>query len=368
MKLIFWMLCLLPIGLSAQINVTVNGNIFNTKMDSIYLSKYQGGSNYVDFVRGKVNKDGNFSLKGKLPYADYYVLRIGQNHINLIMRDQSNIKIYADGKNIVYFSNIVNSDESANMNELIKVMTRWNFQKDSAMQIIQKDPSKQEEVSNSMNSEFYKYQGYIQSFIGQNQNSAALYPIISTINVENDFATYESLVTQIYASFPESPSIQQLKAQYEQYKKQKEAADRFAPGKTAPDFEELKTDGVQKMKLSDLRGQVVLLDFWASWCGPCRKENPNVVNLYKKYEKEGFTVMSVSLDKDKAAWLAAIEKDQLTWPNHVSDLQAWSSKAAALYGVRGIPFTVLIDRDGTILGTNLRGQDLANKLAELFGK
>ena len=140
----------------------------------------------------------------------------------------------------------------------------------------------------------------------------------------------------------------------------------LAPGKLAPDFEQEKPDGT-KMKLSDLRGQVVLLDFWASWCGPCRKENPNVVNVYHKYKNDGFTVMNVSLDKSREAWLAAIEKDGLVWPNHVSDLKFWSNEAAQLYKVSGIPFTVLIDKEGKIIGTNIRGEALGETLKSIFG-
>jgi peroxiredoxin len=194
-----------------------------------------------------------------------------------------------------------------------------------------------------------------------------LLPVISTIDAENDFATYESIVTQLVTSFGDSPSIKELNKAYLQKKAAKEAANLLAPGKEAPDFTELKTDGKTTMKLSDLRGQVVLLDFWASWCGPCRKENPNVTRLYDVYKKDGFTVMSVSLDRDKAAWLAAIEKDKLVWPNHVSDLQQWQSKVAAQYGVKGIPFTVLIDKDGKIIRTNLRGAELEAELKRIFG-
>jgi thiol-disulfide isomerase/thioredoxin len=121
------------------------------------------------------------------------------------------------------------------------------------------------------------------------------------------------------------------------------------------------------MKLSDLRGKYVLIDFWASWCGPCRKENPNVVRLYKKYKDKGFTVFSVSLDDNAAAWKSAIESDGLEWPYHVSDLKKWNSIVVQLYKFEGIPHTVLIDKKGTIIGKNLRGIDLENKLKELFG-
>lgn len=368
MKNIAFLLLLFPYYLLAQTTVNVSGNIFNTKQDSIKISKYYGNNQYVDYIAGKIKKNGDFMLAGNVPAQDFYVLRIGSSHINVILRNKSDIKVFADGNNMISFCNIVNSAESASLNEIVKEMARWNYKKDSVINVINKNPEKQEALNKVMQEEFYKHQAFIQSFVAQNQNSAALYPILSTINIDNDFASYESLVNQVYTAFPESPSIQQTRAQYLQIKKQKDDANLLAPGKLAPDFEEVKVDGINKMKLSDLRGKVVLLDFWASWCGPCRKENPNVVNLYKKYEKDGFTVMSVSLDKEKASWIAAIEKDGLAWPNHVSDLQGWSCKAAQQYGVKGIPFTVLIDREGKIIGTNLRGEELGKKLAEIFGK
>jgi thiol-disulfide isomerase/thioredoxin len=110
-----------------------------------------------------------------------------------------------------------------------------------------------------------------------------------------------------------------------------------------------------------------LIDFWASWCGPCRKENPNVVKLYERYKNAGFTVLSVSLDDNKANWLAAIEKDKLTWPYHVSDLKKWGNEAAKAYQVSGIPFTVLVDKEGNIVDTKLRGVELERALHTIFG-
>ena len=119
------------------------------------------------------------------------------------------------------------------------------------------------------------------------------------------------------------------------------------------------------MSLSDFRGKYVLLDFWASWCPPCRKENPNVVNAFQQYKDKNFTIVGISLDKDKAKWLKAIADDHLTWA-HVSDLKYWDSEIPALYGVRGIPANVLLDPNGVIIAKNITGEDLQNTLKEVI--
>lgn len=141
-------------------------------------------------------------------------------------------------------------------------------------------------------------------------------------------------------------------------------------GNQAPEISEKSVDG-KDLKLSALRGKLVLIDFWASWCGPCRHENPTVVAVYEKYKDskfkngKGFTVYSVSLDRDRTAWEVAIKADKLTWENHVSDLQYWNSKFAGIYGVRSIPSNFLIDGDGIIIGKNLRGPALEQAISAL---
>lgn len=175
---------------------------------------------------------------------------------------------------------------------------------------------------------------------------------------EQNAALHNEVITALHEKYPEHAIVK------DRWNYMNSPAAKVAIGAIAPDLEFPDPDGKMR-KLSDLRGKVVLLDFWASWCGPCRRENPNVTNIYAKYHDKGFEVFSVSLDSDAASWKRAIEADKLVWPNHVSDLKKWQSQAAAIYGVRSIPSTFLLDKEGRIVKRDLRGADLENAVRQL---
>ena len=179
------------------------------------------------------------------------------------------------------------------------------------------------------------------------------------------FAKYGEEYLNLYGN--QNPNIAQtLTQQLSQVKAEVEHAQRTAIGSVAPDFSQNQVDGTP-MNLSDLRGKVVLVDFWASWCGPCRRANPEVVALYNKYKADNFEILGVSLDRNRGAWEKAIETDQLTW-YHVSDLKGWQNAVAKLYGVRSVPQTFLLDANGKIIAHNLKGPALEAAIRKALGK
>jgi peroxiredoxin len=182
---------------------------------------------------------------------------------------------------------------------------------------------------------------------------------------------------EIYQNFSYNPDAKELDSIYNDLslsiqnsyfgKKIKDVLDiakKTDIGNEAPVFAQNDASG-KSVSLASFKGKYVLVDFWASWCGPCRAENPNVVKAYQKFHAKGFDILGVSLDEEKDKWIAAVKKDNLDW-SQVSDLQGWKNNVAMLYGVQGIPMNFLIDKEGKIIGKGLRGDDLDRKLEELL--
>ena len=205
-----------------------------------------------------------------------------------------------------------------------------------------------------------KYNDQIASLMVEKAPSLAVINLLQSNVLDKDqyYDTYVQVAGKLKQAWPEYSRTQEFVSYVDKMKL-------TAVGQPAPEIALPDPQG-KIVPLSSMKGKYVLVDFWAKWCGPCRQENPNVVRAYQKYKDKGFTVYGVSLDRNRADWLQAIQQDNLTW-THVSDLKYWQSEAAKTYNITGIPFSLLLDPNGVIIAKNLRGAALHQKLEEIFG-
>lgn len=242
------------------------------------------------------------------------------------------------------------------VSDLRSKVTIWNEEYEKAS--LKNDQKKINEIQGRFEKAERELMDQIKAMLPEMGSSfIAVFTANNFLNAQTDLPVLEELADKLQQENPSPKYAQAFIAGIKRIKG-------VGVGDIAPDFSLNDPEGNQ-VSLSSLRGKYVLLDFWASWCGPCRKENPNVVRLYEQYKDKDFEIYGVSLDRDKNAWIKAIKDDNLTWV-HGSDLKYWSSDVAVQYGVNGIPATYLLDQEGRVIAKNLRGAALERKLEELL--
>ena len=352
-----------------KLPVHIEGLIMGAENQKFYISSQVLGGQQRPYHIIDIDSTGKFSSDFTIPFKDYFIgsLQNGQA-LNLILHGNDSIKIYADAKDLLFNCNIIGSQDSDLMMKFYKEFSAFKRVEDSLRMALSKNPSQREVIDQQFAPVAQKFYAYRNTFIQGNASSPALIATISAVNRQNESELYGQIVQQIVNNFSGSGISSLLGKQLVQLEADKKREERLSPGKLAPEIAMPNAAG-DTLRLSDLRGKVVLIDFWASWCRPCRMENPNVVKAYNKYHESGFEVYSVSFDKNgmKDRWLAAIEQDGLIWPNHVSELKGFATQAGRDYGVSGIPFTCLIDAEGKIITTNLRGGRLEEELSKIYG-
>jgi peroxiredoxin len=206
---------------------------------------------------------------------------------------------------------------------------------------------------------------YLKNFMQSTNNATLAFLSLSWASRSFSPEQLDTALKNLKVKFPGNPLLAEIEKnnKAQQQAAQSAGGDSWV-GKSVPDLSLPDVNG-KKVSISSFRGKYLLIDFWASWCGPCRMENPNVVEAYKTFKGKNFTILGVSLDKDKDAWKKAISQDHLTW-THISDLKYWNSQAVETFGFQGIPFNVLVDPSGKVIAQELRGNDLENKLKEVL--
>lgn len=343
--------------------VQIEGKIKNPSNEGYVVLEKIGEQN-IDVVDTlMVSSDSTFRYSMKHEDPGFYRLNLyDRQYVNLIL-DNEDVQITADGNRpdgLVEVSGSRDTDYFYEVNDIMR-----DFQQNVNELNADYMKARADEDEDGMKAVELQYQEIeenntqkIKDAIDSMGNSIAAFYAVNFLDAEKEFAYLSDLAERFKENLPDSRYTQQFVAQVEEMRK-------LAIGMPAPDIA-LPTPQGDTVALSSLRGNYVMIDFWAAWCKPCRMENPNVVRLYNKYKNEGFEIYGVSLDRTQEAWTDAIREDKLTW-THVSDLKYFDSEAASLYNVNAIPATVLLDNEGNIIAKNLRGAELEAKLAEIFG-
>lgn len=367
----------LPDYSSMEVNFVINGQIKGAANQDITIEALSNKGS-IKIAGAKTQADGKFTVKGNIQGMGLYQMKLGNASkvIPLTIQPDDTVKIEAD---YATFERLPKISGTVWADALTRYMENFNDFAAKQTTLIQKQGLSEAEQIKEFLALRKPLDLFAKAEMLKNPSnpanivlSTSMTPAMGYENWDPENLVVLQKVADAYNDkYPGSPiagsmtmQVQQIQAGLAEYKLSK-SSPRSAENMTAPEIS-LKNPEGKVIKLSSLRGKVVLVDFWASWCGPCRQENPNVVKAYNQFKDKGFTVYSVSLDKDAEAWKRAIKSDGLIWPNHVSDLKQWESPMPQLYGFNGIPYTVLLDKQGKIIGTNLRGPALEQKLKEVL--